>query len=507
MNQPQFVRNTHNSSFIAYDSKPSKKPVALTVNGEPVQERLHPDVFINEYMSIQVKEVKDGEGTVNVVFDAKTAVTGSDKKMKYDFGANLRADSPLVGLARQAQQQSRPVYIGIETRRRWKSKDGEVIPYTTPIHVLRGCKDGPQSSGNSNETGNNCSKVLAVIGFADEPETTLVSDEARSNPYKWANVRDNQDGDLPPQGTVIPSGPEGQPVGGFIVASAAPAAAAGASPEILEKLESLTKMVAHLQRSSSSGGGSKPWNERTADGSINPSSYAVSQVRHTRQDAARLVAEVAPQGSTGPQMRGWESDLTTALLWIADCVQERVTGVCDRMAKAHTEAGGWVSHVVEFEEPFTADMLTDAEAKRTWAKTVRDAAAERYMEAVTMTQSKLDSQAGVSPQNSPSEPREEDNAPQQEAPAQDAEVMLSDDAQAREMWDGLIETIGMAQYVEQLNPVLEAQFGTYLSAQIPAADMRAALSEWMANPQDFRSLAEQKYREKQQSTQPQGQAA
>ena len=51
--------------------------------------------------------------------------------------------------------------------------------------------------------------------------------------------------------------------------------------------------------------------------------------------------------------------------------------------------------------------------------------------------------------------------------------MLSDDAQAREMWDGLIETIGMAQYVEQLNPVLESQFGTYLSAQIPAADMRA----------------------------------
>ena len=73
--------------------------------------------------------------------------------------------------------------------------------------------------------------------------------------------------------------------------------------------------------------------------------------------------------------------------------------------------------------------------------------------------------------------------------------MLSDDTQAREMWDGLIETIGMAQYVEQLNPVLESQFGTYLSAQILAAYMCAALSEWMANPQDFRSLVEQKYRE------------
>lgn len=501
MNQPQFVRNTHNSSFIAYDSKPSKKPVALTVNGEPVQERLHPDVFINEYMSIQVKEVKDGESTVNVVFDAKTAVTGSDKKMKYDFGANLRADSPLVGLARQAQQQSRPVYIGIETRRRWKSKDGEVIPYTTPIHVLRGCKDGPQSSGNSNETGNNCSKVLAVIGFADEPETTLVSDEAHSNPYKWENVRDNQDGDLPPQGTVIPSGPEGQPVGGFIVTQTAPAAAStGVPAEIVQQLENLTKMVAHLQRSNTSGGGSKPWNERTADGSVNPSSYAVTQVRHTRKAAARLVAEVAPQGSDGQQLRGWESELTTALLWIADCVQERVTGVCDRMAKSHTEAGGWVSHVVEFEEPFTADMLTDAEAKRTWAKTVRAAASERFEEAVAITQSKLDSQAGITSQNS-GETREGNS------PAQDAGVMLSDDAQAREMWDGLIETIGMAQYVEQLNPVLEAQFGTYLSAQIPAADMRAALSEWMANPQDFRNLAQEKYREKQQASQPAGQAA
>lgn len=514
MTQQQFIRQTHNTSFVAYEAQSSRKPVALAVNGEPVESRINADVFINEYISIKVKEVSEGNDTVNVKFDAASAVTGSEKKMRYDFGANLKADSPLVGLARQAQAEGRPVYVSIETRRKWKNRDGQVIAYTTPIHVLRGCKDGPQSPGNSNETGNNCSKVIAAMGFADEPNATLVSDEARSNPFKWPNFRDNHDGDLAPTGFVIPTGPNGEPVGGIIPAPA-PQATTAASPELVDKLDALTKMVAHLQKSSTAGGGEKPWNDRTADGSVNPGSYAVTQVRHTRGDAAKLVAAVAPDDADSAQLRAWELEVTRALLWAADQVQQAVTGGVNRMAKAHTEAGAWVAHVIRHEDGFTVDLLTDAVAKREWIKRIRQAAFERYMEALELTQEHLDAQSGVrSPAPAGREAAPANNqqtqaeAPQQAAnTAQEtpqAVTTLADDPEAQQMWDELIEAIDMVHFIPQLNPALDARFGTHLAVEIPADDMRAALSEWMADPAAFRTWAADQFKAVQQ---PQNQAA
>ena len=55
MTQQQFIRQTHNTSFVAYEAQSSRKPVALAVNGEPVEYRINADVFINEYISIKVK--------------------------------------------------------------------------------------------------------------------------------------------------------------------------------------------------------------------------------------------------------------------------------------------------------------------------------------------------------------------------------------------------------------------------------------------------------------------
>lgn len=504
MNQPQhFVRQTRNTSYVAYESQPSKKPVALSVGDSPVNERIHPDVFINEYVQVNVKAITHSESTANITFDAASVVTGSDKKMKYDFGANVKAGSPLLQLAQQALDTNRPVYAAMETRRRYKKKSTqEVIPWTTPIHILRGCKDGPGSSANSNETGDNCSKVLAAIGFADDPQHTLVSDEVRSNPFKWAVSRDNQDGDLPPKGYVIPQGVNGEPVGGIIEAPAASQGVNVASDDVMAKLEALTKMVSHLQRTTSEDTGKKPWNEYLSNGQINPSSYAVSQVRRTREDAVRSINAVAPSDATAVQLREWESELTGQLLWVADAVQKKVTGQTDRMSKAHTEAGAWAAHVIKHENAFTAEMLTDLEVRREWAKQVRDAAAERYIEAIHLTQQASEVTTPHSaPQAEAQEVAQADahNAPQEETqpatPSADNHTAptFAQDTQAREQWDNLIAHLHMEEHVGDFNPALTARFGTHLAAEIPAAAMRQALTEWCADPVAFKQWAEQQY--------------
>ena len=513
----QFVRQTRNTSYIAYESKPSKKPVQLSVNGEMVQERLHPDVFINEYVQVNIKSVDVGESTANIKFDASTVVTGSEKKMKYDFGGNVQVDSPLMQLAQQALETNRPVYAALETRRAFKNyATKEIIPWETPIHVLRGCENGPQSSANSNKTRENCSKIVAALGFADEPQVTLVSDEARSNPYKWENVRDNQDGDMPPTGCVIPKGPNGEPVGGIIQAPAKAQNDGAGSGDVMAKLEALTKMVSHLQRTASADAGKKPWNEFLDDGSINPSSYAVSQVRRTRADAVRYIAAVAPENAEVEQLRQWESELTGNLLWVADQVQANICGQVDRMAKAHTEAGAWVAHVAQFEQPFAVEMLADKDARRGWVKQLRDTATIRYREAIEMTRQASEvttqSPAGQQPKNPPQQaqpqatPAGQPQAPV-DTPAQPAQTppqtqaqpqadapMFAHDGDARDKWDGLIAHIGMEEHVSDLNPALTVRFGTHLAAQIPAAAMRAALDEWCADPAAFKQWAEQQYK-------------
>lgn len=484
-----FQRNTHNSSFIAYDHQPSKKPVNLQVGDVAVQARIHQDVFVNEYISVKVKSVTENDDTANVRFDASSIVTSSGKQMKHDFGANVQAGTPIHQFAVEAEKTGRPVYIAIETRRRFRDRQGQVIPYTTPISVLRGCENGPQSPANANITGDNCSKALVVMGWADEPDKTILSAESRSNPTHWPLVRGNQDGDLPPEGYVIPTLPDGQPVGGIIKHEAT-----GGNTQALEhQIAQLTKMVAALQRggATNAAGGAKPWNDRLTTGEVNPASYAVTQVRHTRETAARIINRAVTQAeATVPAdtLRQVESSLTRVLLWMADRTQHAVTGSVDRMAKAHTEAGAWVKYVIDVENPYTFNMFGDSqeskEAANAWAKSVVNAATERYYEAVAITAEHTQQVTGVPAQEQPA--RTASNEPQAQA-----EPMFADDAEARALWDALIEQIGMAENVDDLNPALRARFGTHLSTQITAAAMREALSEWMGNPQQFREWAEQ----------------
>lgn len=478
----QFQRQTHNSSFVAYSAAPSKKPLPLAINGQAGTARLHADVFINEYTSVKIKEVTDNGDTIHVKIDASSVVTGSGKKLRHDFGASAHSNTDLHRLAVEAQATGRPVYLAMETRRRYKTKGGEIIPYTTPIHVLRGCQEGPQSKANSNMTGENCSKIIAAIGWADEPAMTLVSEEADSDPYAWNQVWANQHGDVFPDGFANPTGPAGEPVGGVIAFEVAGQKGGGDTKVLTEKISQLTKMVAHLQRSNAASGGSRPWNERQEDGSVNPASYAVSQVRHTRATVSSLIAQAIVEGEvevSSEQIRAWESSLTRVLLWLADRVMQQVTGGVDRMSKAHTEAGAWVAHVINVEDRYTAAMLGDDDASKQaangWAKRVRDAAADRYREALELTAEFINQDVAPAPADQPTQAQ--------------AQAMFADDQEARQMWDELIMAVGMENHIGDLNPILTATFGTFQSTQIPAARMREALSEWAANPAAFKEQA------------------
>lgn len=479
-----FTRQTHNSSFIAYAANPSKKPLPVRVAGSDTTARVYADVFINVYVSVKVQQVQESStgDTVNVRFDPASVVTTSGTPMKYAFGANTKAGSPIHHMAVAAQQTGRPVYVGLETHRRYRSMNGDVIPYTTPIDVLRGCENGPQSRGNSNITRDNCSKVIAAMGWADEPDNTLFSDEAHSNPATWPSVYGNQDGDCPPEGFTAVTLADGSRVGAVVKANTTTSQAENTA--LREEVNQLKKMISNLQSSGSSTS-ARPWNERTADGQVNPGSYAVSAARDARYQATTLVAQAGATDVSADTLRQVETSLTRVILWMADRVQSSVTGHVDRSHRSHGEARAWVHHVATFEDHYTASMVgvddeSLAEAKK-WACRVVEAASERFIEAVALTEEYLQQTTGV---HAP--------APAQQQPS--AQVTVADSEQALTTWNSLIEKAGLVDNIGDLDPLLTATFGSCKSTAIPADALIQRANEWAADIEGFKNLARQTWK-------------
>ena len=71
--------------------------------------------------------------------------------------------------------------------------------------------------------------------------------------------------------------------------------------------------------------------------------------------------------------------------------------------------------------------------------------------------------------------------------------MLADVPALQQRWDALIEAVGLVDHIDDLNPALIARFGTHLSKEIPADQFTAAMDEWEANPQGFRTWAGEQY--------------
>lgn len=494
-----FTRAAQNTSYYGYEARASKKPIPVVMGGEKITAHVHPAVHIQEYPSVQIAGVKVSDDLVSIEFDASTVPT-KGKPMKHNFYGNTKTGTPLHKLAEAAHQAGRPVYVAFETRRKWKTPDGEVIPLDAPMWELRG-QEAPDGRANSNITGANCSKVVAALGFTDQPDKTLLSDESRSNPMEWESVRHNHDAAGAPQGFSIPQRADGTDAG-CIIASETNGVG------IAQRLEAIATAL-ETSNNTPVGRGARPWNLRLNNGQINAGSYVMAQIRHTRATAAILVAGAVDAAEEHPGadfIRAEESRILRVLLWLSDEVQRRVCGNVDRSDKSWSESGAWVAHVTQVEDPLTIEMIGNEEehkaAGRAWGLRVRDAAVARFTEALTLTEEYVNNTAGATRRTTNGNGNGQENAnstsglaASEPASNGDTPAMLADVPALQERWNLLIEKVGMVNYIDHLNPALTARFGTHLSKEIPAAKFDAALDEWETNPQGFRAWAGEQYNE------------
>lgn len=521
-----FTRQAHPTSWIGYARTPSK-PIAvrLTADGDTTQRPVRPEVFVREFTSILVKEIKvsDREGrggvrSVSITFDASSSETGSEKRLKHDFSGSTVENSEVHKALQWAHDNSEPVYVAIETRRRYKNKSGEVIPYTTPMYVLRGSSpDG--TSANSNITGENCANVIAVVGPAADPSRNVISAEAATDPEEWEQCRHNRDGSTPPEGWVRIFTEAGE-AGGAIVRSETPApvpgAGASAAVDAREVAEQVVKILhgdpgeRPVQRLRSVE--AKPWELINVDGRLNPSSYVVQSVRFARKDALDLVqsaayAEPEKAAELGDELlSSAATDLIKTLMWAAGRVQQSALGYQRQTEPSWRESAKWVSQIALAEQPFMLDYVKDRHARSEWIKRVAATAGDLYTLALETAAEIVGVPASGGPDGggeTAPEPQQPQQAAAQPAPAtapaeptnqapQQGQT-LADRQDLQELWDQLIETIGMVDHLEQLHPILTKKFGTHLSSGIPADRFERMVTAGLASPDEFTKAAQQAY--------------
>ena len=525
-----FTRQTHPTSWIGYTASPTKPvSIRLSADGDPTQRPVRPEVYVREFTSIQVKEIKvsDREGrggvrSVSVTFDAASSETGSDKRLKHDFSGSTVENSEVHKALQWAHDNDQPVYVAIETRRRYKNKSGEVIPYTVPMYVLRGANpDG--SSANSNITGENCANVIAVVGLASDPARNVISAEAATNPEEWDLFRHNRDGSTPPEGWARVFTEAGETGGAIVRAeNTAPAGAAvtGSPIDAREVAEQVVRLIhgdssdRPVQRLRSVEG--KPWEMVNVDGRINPSSYVVQSVRWARKDALELVQSAAYADPDKAAQLGDErlsqvaTELVRNLMWAAGRVQQAALGYQRQTEPSWREASKWVAQVAHSERPFSLDFVEDRHERSEWIKIVAADAGDLYTLALDMAAEIIGAPVGDGPDGGGA-PTETEQSPapaveSQQSPAAATSVetgpatpeqgqTLADRADLQALWDELIEKIGMVDFLEQLHPILVKNFGTHLSSGIPADRFERMVRAGLASPDEFKNAAHTAFKE------------
>ena len=429
-----FTRQSTGGTFIAYAKELSRKPVSILVGDDVEQVRVHPEVYVQEYVCIKVKDINPAErgNGLQVVFDpASVPVPEGKPKLRKAITANTQAGGEVERALRWALDNAAPLYIGIEYRRKYRTPAGEVIAYDTPILELKGFDENgvatPAAQGTSLQ---NISKVLAVVGRGDDPSSTLISGEVHSDPMEWAKHRDNRVGTTPAEGWVRITRPDGTPGGAAITRDVwrelkSTNGSAGSAAMSEQQLNVLADLVAERIRPTSTSGVTRPpqraarsaegrrWDAYNSDGRLNPGSYAVSGAISTRGTALTILEGVNYIEAGAAETEGRAANLLTqseisaaatklmrALADITDAVQTAMTGTHpNRNDGSHLAAGKAVSQVATRELVMTRSVFDDAEAKRAWLTSVRDAAVTVATAAVGVTAAHFDAIADPTPIN------------------------------------------------------------------------------------------------------------
>lgn len=507
--RPEFA-----TSFVAVETTLSKRPADVFVYGTPATLQVFPEVIVQAYAHAKIKSVEaSGADNVRITIDAASIVTQKNAKLKYDIYLNTTPGTDTEWYARQALANGEEVFFAFEQRRKARNKNtGEFIPFTTPIRTLAGITDGSNAQDQALAAAN-LSKVLVAIGPSAHLEQTYLSPEARCDQSAWEMFSTNYDGTLTPSGFVRPTDAEGNALGCLIKADDAPDKPA--SPELTRELGQINSKLDALTGGTGTGNAALCG----ADGTIDPGSPAVAAAATATRRARRAVraALSGTEGVTGDQQRHAAVQLSKVLLWLADKVQAEVAGATDRAAASYVIAADQVDDVMEFDLPYLAGFVTDSAAAKGWAEQVRQTAVRGFLAAVETTNQWAGSRnaadgahtaAAAAPEDSTTASGEQrgtqgaqnaETGAEAPAAAASSQEMTSDVPDLCERWDRLIETVGMAKYIPQLNPMLFTTFGTCLTSEIPAESFSTMLSQWEADPERFFDQAGTAYRVSQKS--------
>ncbi|MBM4568966.1 hypothetical protein GS489_00215 [Rhodococcus hoagii] len=547
MAEQQFTRQTRNTSYVAYTKEPSK-PVPVRVGGGEVENLpVYSQVFVREFVSIQIDSVDEPRSqeqrspSLYVKLNAASAKNerGEVIGLRENFGASIQAGGELENAIRHAHANKTPLYVAIETKRKYRNPDREVISYLTPINELRGAtKEGKGTETSAGMTRANCSNVIVAVGPASDPHTTMLSGEAVTDLLAWPTFRNNHDGELVPAGYVRVNDPDGNPTGAIIERAAAPAPAGGTvdvdalADAVAARLLAGSGAVdtapaaARPQLRNARSREAKPWEPFNSDGRVNAGSYLTSGWRNTWAGAMILLEnavyteqELAAQEQRTPRLLDVPAlttaatSLTNLLLAMADQVQTAVVGAGNRMDRSHGEAGKWVHQIASRLVPFDLQMLSDESARETWRNTVVAQATAVFGGALQSVAQHLDEQYGeATPVNDASKGaaaqaaqqarQQERAAANQSAPA--AQETTGDQSTAAHTsealagrWQALLAQCKLRGHENRVVPFLVKVAGTGDITQIPADVFADLLTAWESNPQRFIEFAAAAYQQAQ----------
>lgn len=517
--------------FVAYEKEP--RHIGDGATGEAID--LRPSVFVREYPHIKVaglqaKQRGTGDDAFEfayVTFDA--ASVGPD--MSQDFGAAFKRDDELFSFLQTAMQQGRPLWVAIETVRRPKGKsEGVLIPADACIQDLRGVKQGGRKA-DMGLSGENCKNVLIAAGYANEPGSVRFTQELRSDPQEWGQLRRNGDNSLPPTGWRILRGGIVASSGGTAGAPAVDVDAIAAA--VVQRLASTPShapapaLAPHaadsngpaprpVQREGYAAEG-RPWDQWNSDGRGNLGSYLSQKFRASFQQAIELLADDVSLSASERVKRATE--LSEYLMGMADVVQSQAYGGSrpDRCARSHAEAARWIRYAYSelaimpgFDQlACSSETFADETLRAEWTQQVISCAGylmghegahmEAYLSgtipAFTMPSVSAPSATSTTPAppsqvastavaaQPPAAPTPAPGASVSGAGANRGPVAAADVPELTARYHDLLTDCGLLEHPQRFGPLFEETFGSKDLAAITADAFAAALTRWESNPQ------------------------
>lgn len=374
------------------------------------------ETYVTYYKGIKVLEIKEGGYKANLGKNKVDPNNITTVRVSFDpesvgysnpVAANIAPDDPGLDVLRQSFADDLEVNVAIESSRKFKNSDDELISPLTPIFHLMGAK-APGGKPDMSTAGSNTRKVIAAVNG----QTTK---DARSDASQWAEIAGNNTGKLPPEGFRVLSDPEDWTKYSVIVPTESVrnrqgsgevdinAIIEGVASALEERLNVENRNYVKAPREDEIGEGA-PFKILTTKDGVSLGHYISSKYRYNFEWAYTYLTETAQMDASEDQV--WA--LVDTLMQIADVSQVEAYGggvKPNRELASHTEAARWVQWAIAHHFPYSENV--DNEWKRSVCNYVVDKLrniGERVAHQVVGRQSYLPQKQGL--HVSPASPRQ-----------------------------------------------------------------------------------------------------